>query len=249
MKITSLARRMSVLVIIIILLAFSACKTPNNLSEEAQVSEVPSRSAAPSSRSESEPPVSSIISNSAEVTGDVMPEMTSENQEYFNKYLSCWGAYCPFIRSYTEESFAEEFAPYMLFYSSAAQENMASEYDADYSPNYPANIVEDTVLRHFPVTVEQFRTKLASGSTVEYYDAEKDVYHFEGGFGGPDMPGAVTKSEREGDKLRLWCSWYDINDNTFLFAHTVTIRLGDTDIEFYYVENNVYETGTSEILE
>jgi hypothetical protein len=236
---------MYVFIIIITLFTFSACKTPNNLSEETQIGEVPSSSAAPSSRSESEPSLSSVISNNAEVTGDVMSEMTSDNQEYFNKYLSCWGAYCPFVRSYTEESFAEDFAPYMLFYSSAAQENMASKYDAEYFPDYPANIVEDTVLRHFPVTVEQFRAKLASRSTVEYYEAEKDVYHFEGGFGGPDMPGVVTKSEREGDELRLWCSWYDINDSTLLFAHTVTIRLGDTENEFFYAENDVYETGSN----
>lgn len=166
------------------------------------------------------------------------PEMTPENQAYYDKYLSAWGFYCPFERDYNEQTFAQDFRPYLLYFSSAAQEGKQEEYDK-FGVDIPAQIVEGTVTRHFPVTAEQFRASLSKSQNLsEYYDVKQNSYHFEGGYGGGSLSGVVTRATREGDLLTLFCDWYGMDDS-FCFSHTVTIRLGEEDGDFYYMENTV----------
>lgn len=166
------------------------------------------------------------------------PAMTPENQVYYDQYLSMWGFYCPFERDYSAQTFAQEFRPYLLYASSVAQEGRQEEYDR-FGVDVPAQIVDETVTRHFPLTVEKFRAELAeSRKGTEYYDPQSDSYHFEGGYGGGSMGGVVTHAEKEGDILKLSCDWYGMDD-AFYFSHTVTIRLGTAPDDFCYISNTV----------
>lgn len=179
-----------------------------------------------------------ISGDASEVSRPCKPDMTPENQAYYDKYLSMWGFYCPFERDYTEQTFAQDFRPYLLYFSSAAQEGRREEYER-YGIDVPAQIVDETVMRHFPVTAAQFRAVLAqSRKGTEYYDPQSDSYHFEGGYGGVGMMGVVTHAQKEGNRLKLSCDWYDVMDS-YQFSHTVTIRLGEGAEDFYYTENTV----------
>lgn len=167
------------------------------------------------------------------------PAMTPENQKYFDQYLCAWGFYCPFQRDYNEETFAQDFRPYLLYFSSVVQEGKQEEYYDKFGVDVPADIVEETVMRHFPVTAEQFRASLPkSRNPMECYDPQNNVYHFEGGYGGVGFDGVITQAEKEEDILKLSCDWYDVTD-CFKFSHTVTIRLGEGEEKFYYIENTV----------
>ncbi len=179
-----------------------------------------------------------ISTDAFEVSRPYKPDMTPEQQDYYNKYLSVWGFYCPFDRDYTEQSFAQDFRPYLLYYSSAAQEGRREEYDK-FGVDVPASVVEGTVTRHFPVTAEQFRARLAQDRKgTEYYDPQNDSYHFEGGYGGVGLEGVVTHFVQENGLVTLSCDWYDITDR-YQFSHAVTIRLGAGADEFYYMKNSV----------
>ncbi len=186
-----------------------------------------------------------ISEEAFEVSWPYKPDMTPENQAYYDKYLSAWGFYCPFDRDYTEQTFTQDFRPYLLYYSSAAQEGRREEYDR-YGVDVPAQIVEETVARHFPVTAVQFRAALAqSRKGTEYYDPQSDSYHFEGGYGGAGMMGVVTHAEKEANRLKLSCDWYDVVDS-YQFSHTVTIRLGERADDFYYIENTVTKRASTD---
>lgn len=179
-----------------------------------------------------------ISDDAFEISRPYKPDMTPENQAYYDKYLSAWGFYCPFDMNYTEQTFAQNFRPYLLYFSSAAQEGRREEHDR-YGVDVPGHIVEETVTRHFPVTGAQFRAVLAqSRKGTEYYDPQSDSYHFEGGYGGVGMMGVVTHAEKEGNRLKLSCDWYDVMDS-YQFSHTVTIRLGEQADDYCYIENVV----------
>ncbi|KAF5047371.1 hypothetical protein DSECCO2_461180 [anaerobic digester metagenome] len=179
-----------------------------------------------------------ISDDAFDISFPYKPDMTPENQTYYDKYLSAWGFYCPFVRDYTEQSFAQDFRPYLLYYSSTAQEGKREDYDK-FGIDIPAEIVEKTVSRHFPVTAEQFRASLSNTQNAfEYYDSEKSSYHFEGGYGGGSLNGVVTHAEQASGLLKLSCDWYGMDDS-FYFSHTVTIRRGQGKDEFYYMENTV----------
>lgn len=93
--------------------------------------------------------------------------------------------------------------------------------------------------RHFPVTAEQLRASLSNAqNTSEYYDPEKSSYHFEGGYGGGSLSGVVTHAEQADGLLKLSCDWYGMDDS-FYFSHIVTIRLGQGEDEYFYMENTV----------
>lgn len=180
-----------------------------------------------------------ISADAFDISRPYKPAMTPENQAYYDQYLSMWGFYCPFERDYDAETFAREFRPYLLYASSVAQEGRQEEYGR-FGVDIPASIVDGTVTRHFPLTVEQFRAGLAGvRKGTEYYDPQSDSYHFEGGYGGGSMGGVVTHVQREGDDiLKLSCDWYGMDD-AFYFSHTVTIRLGTESDDFCYIGNTV----------
>ncbi|WMJ82866.1 immunoglobulin-like domain-containing protein [Oscillospiraceae bacterium LTW-04] len=186
-----------------------------------------------------------IRADAIEISLPYKPQMTPENQSYYDKYLSAWGFYRPFEINYDEETFAQDFQPYLLYYSSAAQEGRRDENDK-FGVDIPAQIVEKTIIRHFLVTIEQYRASLPkSRNSMEYYDSEKGIYHFEGGYGGVGFDGVVTEAKKEGNLLMLSCDWYDVTD-CFQYSHTVTIQLGQQPDEFYYIKNIVTEKTKAE---
>ena len=166
---------------------------------------------------------------------------------YYEHYLSAWGFYSPFERDFNEETFAEDFHPYLLFSSGMHQESRWEAFEEGYEDwgVIPADYVELVVTRHFPITAEQYRAALPKTENAwEYYDSENSTYHFEGGYGGVGLYGEIHYASREGNILVLSCSWYDEYDNSYAFTHTVTIKLGETDLDFYYMENaRVYGEG------
>ncbi|HWP51054.1 MAG TPA: immunoglobulin-like domain-containing protein [Clostridia bacterium] len=179
-----------------------------------------------------------INADAMDISLPYKPEMTPENQNYYDQYLKAWGFYCPFKREYNEHNFAQDFNAYLLYYSSAYQEGKREEYE-QFGIDIPAQIVEATITRHFPVTAEQLRVSLPEArNSMKYYDSQKSCYHFEGGYGGGGFDGVVTHAEKEGNLLKLSCDWYNVIDQ-YQFSHTVTIRLGEGENAFNYMENTV----------
>ena len=177
--------------------------------------------------------------------GDALEQMiaipSSEYQSFYENYLSCWGLYNPFSRTYTEDTFADDFEPYMLYSGSILQESVHPGFAGSYldTGDIPAAYVEQTVSRHFPVTPEQYRAALPKTPGVyEYYDPAQNAYHFPGGYGGPEMTGEVTEVMQQGSCFYITCEWSDAGGN-YVFSHTVTVVLGNTDTDFYYRENTV----------
>ena len=248
----TIASRILALIMTLTMLAFTACSSRGAPQDSRQQ---PSRLETPSSEARQSEAASAAEPADPETPGPMetfaeepaadapLPAMTPENQAYYDQYLSAWGFYSPFDKSYTEETFAGDLRPYLFFYSSLAQEGKTQEYEEyQFSGQYPAKLVEDTVMRHFPVTAEQYRAKLKKPANIEgdaeYYDPELDAYNFPGGYGGGSNSGVVTEAKREGDLLTLTCEWYGM-DNTFAYSHTVTIRLGAGEDEFMYLSNVV----------
>ena len=177
--------------------------------------------------------------------GDALEQMiaipSSEYQSFYENYLSHWVLYNPFSRTYTEDTFADDFAPYMLYSGSILQESVHPDFAGSYldSGDIPAAYVEQTVSRHFPVTPEQYRAALPkTPGAYEYYDPAQNAYHFPGGYGGPEMTGEVTEVMQQGNCYYITCEWSDAGGN-YVFSHTVTVVLGNTNIDFYYRENTV----------
>ena len=171
-------------------------------------------------------------------TGNELLEesIRQENIAYYQKYLGAWGFYCPFERDYTELNFAENFNLYLLYSSCLKLDGVAEGKIPGY---FPAKLVEDTITGRFPVTTQQLRASMPKGEHGgDHYDPAQNAYYFEGGYGGAERIGMVTLAKKRGDRLTLSCDWFDEN-GSFVLSHTVTIRLGQGESEFYYMENTV----------
>jgi len=174
---------------------------------------------------------------------ELLEEATRQkNIAYYQKYLSAWGFYCPFERDYTELDFAKNFNLYLLYSSCLKLDGIAEDKIPGY---FPAKLVENTITRHFPVDAQQLRASMPKGEHGgDHYDPAKNVYYFEGGYGGAAMSGIVALAQKRGDRLILICNWFN-DEGSFLFSHKVTIRLGQGENEFYYVENTVIDRAAS----
>ena len=166
-----------------------------------------------------------------------------ENIAYYQKYLSLWGFYCPFERDYTEQDFAKDFNLYLLYSSCLRLDGVTEGKIPGY---FPAKQVEDTIIRHFPVNAQQLRASLPKDEYGgDHYDPAKNAYYFEGGYGGASMNGIVVLAQKREDCLILSCNWFD-EEVSFRLSHQVTIRLGQSENEFYYMENTVIDRAASE---
>ena len=190
-------------------------------------------------------PEDELTDDSAGDNSDVEDEIIvipqSEQQKFFDDYLSAWTLYNPFMVSYTEKTFPADYPPYLLYSSSIFQEMRFADFSGDYldTGDIPGDYVEQTIMRHFPVTAEQYRASLPmSADAYEYYDSAQKIYHFPGGYGGPEMTGKVTEVLQQGNYYYISCEWSD-DSGAYLFSNTVTVELGTTDVEFYYKENIV----------
>ena len=178
-----------------------------------------------------------------EVSYPVPPKMTPENQDYYNKYLRVWGLENPFQNDFSEQNPPKDFEPFLLYGGCARLEfegDMEKYSESRPFPDIPATQVEAVIARHFPVTAEQFRVEVERmGVERMSYDPQKDVYHFEGGYGGVGVYGVVTNSSREGDLITLDCDWYGGWGDSPVFSNKVTIRLGEKKNDFFYLSNVV----------
>ena len=164
-----------------------------------------------------------------------------EFNEYFEKYLAAFSFFSPFWHSYTEETFTDnpDLNLYLLWISCAMLEGKQDEFTEEYGyENIPAAVIEDIIMRHFPITVGQMRALTDEGYPADYY-ADTNTYTFLVGYGGLDYIGHVVAAEQDGDILWLTCDWYNDYSGTLAYSHVVTIRLGSGEYDFFYVENAV----------
>ena len=200
------------------------------------------RNTSPSSK------VSSHLSdNSSHTSAESTPSNSviaisqSEYQNFYHNYLNRWTLYNPFIRSYTEETFAYDYSSYLLYAGSVLQESNWMDFAGPFldAGDIPTDYVEQVITRHFPVTAEQYRASLPMSSDAnEYYHAAQNIYHFPGGYGGAEKDGKVVEVLQQGNCYYVSCDWNDADGN-YLFSHTVTIEIGETDLDFYYKENTL----------
>jgi hypothetical protein len=168
-------------------------------------------------------------------------DLTDEEcAECYDRYLDGWGLGSPFMTEFDEETFSD--INYFLYLNSLIQEDIWYEYEELYGDVFsgvPAEAVEAVVTRHFPITAEEFRDTFPySDNAFVYYDSGTDTYIMEEtGIGGVGCYGVVIQGRREGDLLVLTCLWYDAADNSFVYDHIVTIRLGEAENEFMYISN------------
>lgn len=163
------------------------------------------------------------------------PEMTPENQEYCEKYVSMWGFYSPFAEDFTEDSYLTNLHTYLTYSPIIFAQGKRDEYQAKYGADIPAEIVEEAICSHFLLTPDQVRamTPTQSQNSDEYYDPDKNIYHFAGGYGGGANSAVVADSKREGNLLTLVCDWYTV-ESAYLESNRLTIRLDD-DGGFQYL--------------
>ena len=174
-----------------------------------------------------------------------IPTMTSEQKELCDKYMAYWGFYSPFDKDFTEQSYFDEFHPYLLFMPIVFSEGKRDEFHEKYPEWIPAEIYESTLQSRFLLSSDQFRKVVGERKADygEYYDPAKNAYFMPGGYGGGSCSGVVTASKRDSELLTLSVSWYGMDDG-FVYSHDVTIRVVSDD-EFYYVANKV--TGRAEL--
>ena len=181
-----------------------------------------------------------ISEDATALSSPLLPEMTPENQEYCDRYISMWGQYSPFVVNFDEGNYMQDFHPYHLYNLMALAEGKRDEYNQEYGLHVPGEILEDMILRHFLFTAEQIRAWMPTKemNESEYYDPETNIYHFEGGYGGGGYNAVVSGSHREGDLLTLICDWYDYADN-FAFSQELTLHLGEGEHDFIYVSGRI----------
>ena len=172
-------------------------------------------------------------------SGSMVVVPQSEHQRFYDYFLSRWTLYNPFSRTYTEDTFSDDFSPYFLYAGCIMQESAQPNFTGDYrlTGDIPADYVEQTVIWHFPITAEQYRASLPmTPDAYEYYDPAQNTYHFPGGYGGREMRGTVTEVLQEGNCYYISCDWFN-DEGNFEYSHTVTVVLGEIDLDFYYREN------------
>jgi len=187
-----------------------------------------------------------------------LPVMTAENKAYCDKYVF-YGLYTPFDQDFTEESYLTDFHVYMLFRVAASLQGLSDEYDQNNSLGwFPADFVENTLKGCFLFSADDIRNAVGTDPNnsynQEYYDASKNAYYFQGGYGGASLMPVVTASKQDGDLLTLSVDWYNWRgvgpdgtvtpDGTgelmyvFTYSNDLTIRLEDGG-GFKYIANKV----------
>lgn len=170
------------------------------------------------------------------------PEMTAENKAYAEKYLKNWGSIGDImLLNFSENKMSAILEGKLYLTFSNIYDGEELPHDESGSVLAPADVVEDSMTRRFPLTAEQVRKMVpASGdSDQDHYDAEKNIYVFHTGYGGGGSAPVVTDSTLEGDLLTLECSWFSsTGDNAPSGKNRLTIRVkGDGD--FMYLSNEV----------
>jgi hypothetical protein len=172
-----------------------------------------------------------------------LPEMTPENEEYCERYVSMWGQYTPFLTDFDEENSIEEFHPFLMYAAMASAEGKYGAYKQESGLDIPADILEDMITRHFLITPEQIRAQIPDEveKISSYYHPEDHMYHFPEGFGGLSLDAVVSNSHREGDLLTLQCDWYNPPTAEHMFSQELTIQLGEGAYDFVYVSGRILE--------
>ena len=213
----------------------------NSDSDSSASSSIAGSPAASAAQPASLPDSSSSVSAGTTSSDTMVVIPQSEYQKFYDNYLSRWTLYNPFNRTYTENTFSDNFSPYFLYAGCIMQESAHADFTGAYlsTGDIPADYVEQTVTRHFPVTAAQYRALLPmTRDAYEYYDPAQDIYHFPGGYGGPEMTGTVTEVLQEGSCYYISCDWFS-DDGSYAFSHTVTVELGAAGTDFYYRENTI----------
>jgi len=226
---------------LLLILTLTACNTQAASSEENNTSEsslFASSEWKDLDNSESlSPNSSSISSNSKEQTNSldmasVIPEMTAENQAYYDKYLKKLLRACPFTENFTGSDFSKtnSFSP-GLIYQSLTEDVRKMDV--------PEKEVEATVQQYFDISVEDMR-RLAGPSygenTHSYIIWTADAFRRE-----PSIRGVITRGEQDGDILVLTCDWYLAQDNDNSVSNmmkeltsVVSIKIKSDDAWTYY---------------
>jgi hypothetical protein len=182
-----------------------------------------------------------ISEDATDISYMTLPKMTPENQEYCDRYI-WWGFYSPFTRDFDEKNYLTEFHVYHLYFLMSNAEGTYDENHETYGVDILAEIVEETIMRHFLFSEEQIRGQMASKeyNGSEYYDPESNTYHFEGGYGGGSNTAVVSDSRWEGDLLTMTVDWYGMDDS-YLYSQELTLRIGEGEYDFVYVAGRMLD--------
>ena len=161
----------------------------------------------------------------------------AEYQDRFERYVEAWSFYSPFQFAFDKDTMGDLPLSVCLLWDLCGYIEGVNNLETHGYENIPADVVEDIIIRHFPITAEQLRTIPSTTDWGDHYNADTNAYTFEGGFGGPGSNVILKNVEEDGDLLRFSCDWYAEYDDAYEFSQTVTIRLGDGEHDFYYLEN------------
>ena len=169
-----------------------------------------------------------------------LPAMTAEQQHYFDEYVSrlLWNGMLAL--DWSGEDFRHiSTAPYglgdslnlmMAFEDIVGIERMGEIWQ-EHDIRIPADIVEETLLRFFPFTVEQIREILYA-----IYDDVDNTYTYAGGRGGGYIFGVVTNVERWDGYVVLSYSLYVGESKSLQNSGALTLKQTDDGFVFWSAE-------------
>lgn len=194
-------KRLSALILTLVLLAGTVACTSEPETEiyESDVQEVIDNPA---------PVVPPAQEESIDVIDDdipfLLPEMTAQQQHYRDDYVSklLWAGML--ITNWSSDATDEIVGLGLLwtFEDIIGREAMQTLW-SEHNFHFPADLIEEVLLRWFPFTTEQLREIL-----YEFYDEYNQTYFFPDGRGGPSFEAIVTNIERQGEFVKLSYDFY-----------------------------------------
>lgn len=175
---------------------------------------------------------------SMEITNEY-PETSPELLPDYDKYIKGDRFALNLSENYSEEEYFTDNNPEMMFdfaYELAKDAGLVGE--DTYYPDYPKELVEKLISTYFLWDEEDIH------NNVGKYQLQDDFYHFEGGYGSAAISPVLTKTEQNGDTVKLYLDIYCYTDEnmdmyTLEQSSILTLKLS-ADGTWKYTANKIY---------